>query len=190
MPYAFLEGDTPVEIHAGAPFATPEIVVSEDDGAYYAPKSGDDEAQADPLAAGTVVQIRTMHPRNALELYSPEDLARYRIQHFAEPAVPVGKAIKTRELVVDAAGLISVNVTFEDAPPPEVVELLRIKIALLDAAKLDDVEAAMATAEDAIRIRWQSATEVHRDSAMAAAIADAASMEIDTLFVAASLVEV
>lgn len=190
MPYAFLEGGTPVEIHAGASFTTPELVVSDDDGAFYAPQPGPEgDDQAAPLAAGTIIQVRTMHPRNALELYTPEDRARYRIQHFAEPETPAGKIVRSRELVVDTTGLISVNVVFEDAPAPEVVDLLKIKLALLSAEKIDAVEAAMATASSLVRIYWQSATLVRQTDALALAIAEAAGETIEAIFRAASLVE-
>lgn len=192
MPYAFLEGETPVEIHAGAPFTTSEIVVSDDDGEFYAPKPEGHDQEADvvePLAAGTVVQVRTTHPSNALELYGPDDLARYRIQHFAEPPVPPGKAVKTRSLVVQN-GAISVDVTFEDAPPPEVLPLINIKVALLGLGKLNAVESAMASAADHLRIRWQSATEVRRDSVFASVIAEDAALSVDVLFVAAAAAEV
>lgn len=192
MPYAFLEGDTPVEIHAGTPFITPELVVSDDGGAYYAPKpetEGDEEIDVVPLPAGTIVKVRTTHPSNALELYTPQDLARYRIQQFAEPEAPAGKVVKTRELVVDGAGLVSVNVVFEDAPAPDAVDLLKIKVALLSAEKLEAVEEAMASAPALVRIYWQSAAIVHQSDPLAAAIAEAAGQTVVAVFRAASLVE-
>jgi hypothetical protein len=196
MPYAFLEGQTPVEIVAGAPFITPEIVVSDDDGDYYAPRPETPESEdgpapgITPLASGTVLQVRTLHPRNALDLYGPEDLARYRIQQFAEPQTPVAKIVKTRDLVVDSAGMIGVNVIFEDAPAPDEVTLLQLKVSLLSAGKLEAVEAAVASAEASVRIYWQSAGTVRQTATFAAFVADAAGETVEAMFLAASLAEI
>lgn len=187
MPYAFLEGQSPVEIHAGAPFTTPEIVVSADDAAFYAPQT--EEGDAEPLAVGTIVQSRTTHAANALDLYAPEDRARYRIQHFAEPEAPAGKVVDTRDLIVGADGVISVNVTFKDAPAPEAIDLLKIKLALLADSKIEAVETAMATAPAIVRIYWQSATVVRQADQLATAIAEAAGQSVEAIFRAASLVE-
>lgn len=177
MPYAFLDGKEPVEIVPGVSFATPEIVVSKDDVEHYGAK------------AGTVVASTTTHPPNALDLYGPEDLARYRIQKFAEPETPAGKVVKDRKLVVDKTGAISVNVSYDDAPVPEAVDLLKIKIELESLDRLEEVDAAMAEADALTRAYWQSATVLTRSAPLAKSIAKTAGISVEDLFRAASLVE-
>ncbi len=194
MPYAFLQGGVPVEIHPGTPFCTSELVVSADDGEFYAPVApaaaeGEEPTPVEPLAPGTVLQISTSHASNALELYGPADLARYRIQSLDEPTPPAGKVATSRTLTVDEHGVISLEVVFGDKVAPDQVSLLKLKVALLGAGKLAAVETAMAAVPETIRIYWQSASDVRQADPLAAAVASAADLTIEDLFKAADQAE-
>ena len=88
------------------------------------------------------------------------------------------------------AVLLSVE-ELPDPPPPEIVSPRQIKLALLAAGKLDDVESFVANAERAVQISWEYAVEWRRDDAMLNDMASAFGMsseEVDDLFrVAAEL---
>lgn len=193
MAYAYLDGKHAVEVHPGRPFITHEIVVT-DDGAFYAdqppePKKGEEPEPVKPLKRGTVVQVQTRHPANALELYGPEDLARYRIQIVEEPEAPDGEVMVSRQFVADKDGQISIKAKFEAAPLPESLPLLNIKLALMGIEKLEAVEEAVVTAEPVIRVYWQSAATVKPADDLFQFIAKAAGLKADDLFAAAATVE-
>lgn len=77
----------------------------------------------------------------------------------------------------------------QSPPVPASVSPSQMRIALADAALLDAVEAFVAVADQATRIRWEYATEIRRDNTTIAAGAAALGMDeaqIDDLFRAAA----
>lgn len=74
-------------------------------------------------------------------------------------------------------------------PVPTVVSMRQARLALLQAGKLQDVDAAIAAlpspAKEAAQIEWEYATEVQRDSALVKQLAPALGMDgaaLDALF--------
>lgn len=74
-------------------------------------------------------------------------------------------------------------------PPPTVASMRQARLALLQAGKLADVDAAIAAlpspAKEAAKIEWEYATEVSRDSALMKQLAAAIGLDdaaLDALF--------
>lgn len=87
----------------------------------------------------------------------------------------------------------------EWTPPPsdvpQIVSPLQATIALSNAGKLDDVEAYLnaSTTDPIKKLAWNKATEFKRTSPLLLDVADAiglGSSDLDTLFIAASKIEV
>lgn len=77
----------------------------------------------------------------------------------------------------------------EPVQVPQVITIRQAKLALLAAGLLDDVDAAVATADRATQIEWEYATEVHRSWPTISAVATVAGLtseQVDNLFIAAS----
>lgn len=81
------------------------------------------------------------------------------------------------------------------APPvvPSIVSMRQARLALLQAGKLDDVDAAIAAlpspAKEAAQIEWEYATEVKRDSQLVTQLAPALGLDdaaLNALFIAAA----
>jgi hypothetical protein len=82
------------------------------------------------------------------------------------------------------------------APPPvvpSIVSMRQGRLALLQAGKLDDVDAAIAAlpspAKEAAQIEWEYAIEVKRDSQLVAQLAPSLGLDdaaLDALFIAAA----
>lgn len=82
------------------------------------------------------------------------------------------------------------------APPPvvpSIVSMRQARLALLQAGKLDDVDAAIAAlpspAKEAAQIEWEYAIEVKRDSQLVTQLAPALGLDdaaLDALFIAAA----
>lgn len=180
MPYGVIHDGQPVEITPGLAFTTHQIVIGTEE-----------EAAWSMAPIGTVIDSEVSHPGNALEHYAPEDLARFRIQQFAEGAAPpAGHVLATRTLVV-ANGAISVAVTYALTPVPFEVSMMQAQLALAAAGKLAAVEAAVAAASATVQIYWRTAPTLHRDHPLVASLAAAVGLtspEVDALFVAASAI--
>ncbi|WP_210879286.1 hypothetical protein [Roseovarius autotrophicus] len=76
-----------------------------------------------------------------------------------------------------------------------VASAMQVRLALLAAGRLDEVEAVVATADPATKIAWDKATEFRRLSPTIATFATMVSppfsaTELDTLFTAAMEIEV
>lgn len=180
MPYGVIHDGQPVEITPGLAFTTSQLLVGTEEEAAWS---------MSPI--GSVIDFEVSHPGNALEHYAPEDLARFRIQQFAEGAAsPAGHVLATRTLVV-ANGAISVAVTYAPQPVPFEVSMMQAQLALSAAGKLAAVEAAVAAATATVQIYWKTAPTLHRDHPLVASLAAAVGLsgpEVDALFVAASTI--
>lgn len=72
---------------------------------------------------------------------------------------------------------------------PQVITIRQAKLALLAAGLLDDVDAAVASADRATQIEWEYATEIRRDWATLTAVQGAIGLtdeQVDGLFITAS----
>lgn len=72
---------------------------------------------------------------------------------------------------------------------PKVVTMRQARLALLQADLLDDVEAAIAAADQATRIEWEYASTVERNNALVASLTAAlgwTEAQVDELFIAAA----
>jgi len=70
-------------------------------------------------------------------------------------------------------------------PIPKAVTPYQARRALLAAGKLDDVEAAVAAGTDEVRLAWQFAASIERDSQFVASLAAAIGLsdsQVDDLF--------
>ena len=81
----------------------------------------------------------------------------------------------------------------EPVPVPSAVSMRQARLALLQAGKLADVDAAVAAlpspAKEAAQVEWEYATEVRRDSALMQQLATAIGLtevDLDNLFVQAA----
>jgi len=75
-------------------------------------------------------------------------------------------------------------------PVPQVVSARQIKLAMLDADLLDEVEAFAAQQDRAVQISWEYAVEFQRQDPMLVAMAGAFGLtdeQVDDLFRAAAL---
>ena len=89
------------------------------------------------------------------------------------------------EVLVAAGELTIAPYVPPPAPPVTQVTMRQARLALLAADLLDDVEVMMSEADRAVRIEWEYATVVDRNSPLVAAIGSALGLtdaQIDALF--------
>lgn len=125
------------------------------------------------LEDGETTAFTVSHPWNALDVYGPDDLARFTITATTIPDPPV--------------------------PAPMIISRMQAQLELhavpspTNAGKtlLDDVNAALAASSDgSLLIYWNTASDFHRDHPKILAMATAfgwSSDYVDSLFQAASL---
>lgn len=138
------------------------------------------------------------HPPNVEQLWSAQDLEAIGLwrDDMIAPAddVPEGKFV-TETTVQRVDGVAKFVNTLADIviPVPVSVTRRQARLALLQAGLLDLVEVAIEAmpepARSAARIEWEDATEIRRDHALIAALADEVGLtseRLDELFIAAA----
>jgi hypothetical protein len=119
--------------------------------------------------------------------WSAADRAAYGV-FVVEPAVaPEGETI-TSTSFARVNGVV-VQQAETAAYVPQVVSPRQMKLAMLGAGMLDDVEAFVAAADRAVQITWENAVEWRRDDAMVNGMGAAfglTSPQVDDLFTAAA----
>lgn len=122
-------------------------------------------------------------------------------REFGEGEIPAHKAVLWRPVEKVGSGTAKtvtieptrILITYSTPPPflPEFVSPYQARVALLNAGLLDSVNAAVAAAPDSVKLAWEYATVVERNSPMIAALAGILGLtaeQVDQLFIAAGQV--
>lgn len=127
----------------------------------------------------TVAEFREL----AVEEIPPHKMYLYR------PVEEVGAGpVETIEVLADKV------VITRSTPPvqrPDRVTPYQARIALLNAGLLESVNTAVAAAPESVKLAWEYATTVERESPMIAALAETLAItpeQLDQLFIAAAQV--
>lgn len=214
MPYGYIKDGAAVEASRGFGFTTTQLVIADQEEAdfYIAASVAEQEAAnvglenpapvvAPTITPGSLIEHPVQHAPNALDDPTPEYLARFCIQEFAEvSAPPAGEVMSSRTLAV-TNGVISVSAAYTAAPVvvPAAVSRLQVRLELLAVASpttpgntlLDDVQAAVdAQSDRQVKEYWAAADPFHRAhqtlNAMATSIGWSSDY-LDGLFIAAAL---
>jgi len=135
------------------------------------------------------------HPDGWLEAASPKELDEARVQFVPPAEVPEGMvAVSTRYARVDGTVTQLLELAPEPVAVPASVTPRQLRLALLGAGKLDQVEAFVTGGQappEAV-ISWEYATEFLRSDPMLGQFAAMLGMtdeEVDGLFIAAAQIQ-
>lgn len=111
---------------------------------------------------------------------------------------PEGEVIAFGSAYHVCAGMLWDGETLSNPPPPEPevvvpasVSMRQARLALLAAGLLAAVQAHIDAADEAVRIEWEYATDIHRNRDLVTGIGSAlglTSEQIDALFIAAAAI--
>lgn len=143
---------------------------------------------------GTTRVNGVLYPLHIEQLWSAEDLAVLKlfVPADADP-IPEGK-VSTGTTVRRVSGVVKFVHDLEDAPVagPQPITMRQVRLALLQAGLLSNVEAAIAALPEpertAAHIEWEYATEMKRDHTLISTLAVGLGLsaeQIDNLFQAA-----
>lgn len=133
----------------------------------------------------SISQIRAAHPN--MSIPDGADLSEFGYLPLLDvPVTPVGHtAQRGNPELVDGAWRYSYTYSLN---VPQAVTMRQARLALLAAGHLAAVDAAIAAMDDAVRIEWEYAHEVRRDSPLVAgmgAVLGLTGAQLDALFIAA-----
>lgn len=179
MPFAIIRDGAPVKVFPGVPFVSTQLKITTEEEAAWS---------MSPI--GSVITAEHSHSAAALDVYGPDDLARFCIHTYARPVAPEGKLLMSYDLSIDMGVIVATGVFAFPAVPAE-VSRLQAKQALRIAGKLSDVETAVAGASDEVKIYWAEASSFHRDHPVLLSMTEELGMspsDVDALFTAAAAI--
>lgn len=171
--FAMLAADgAPVKVQAGQPFTTFSVVVADDQ-----------EAAWSFTPVGDSAAFEVNHPANALNVYGPEDLARFGIVMIDIPDPQEGEILASVGLGLEDGAIVADPVFAARPPPPVPMMVTRAQFkTALNARGIYAAFKAEALSTDAGEILWSDRASYERQDTTLNEIGAALALDLDDLF--------